>query len=82
MTSAEFQRYVEAALASIPLRFREALANIAIVVEREPSPDQLEATGVAPPDTLLGLYEGTPLIAYAADQVPYPNKITLFRRYG
>ena len=28
---------------------------------------------------LYGLYEGTPLAEYAADLVPFPNKISLFR---
>jgi predicted Zn-dependent protease with MMP-like domain len=37
-----------------------------------------------PPD-LRGLLttvaiEGTPVVEYAADQVPFPNKVTLFRR--
>jgi len=37
------------------------MTNIAIVVEDEPSPALLAEMGIAPPDTLLGLYQGTPL---------------------
>src|SRR5262245_32994861 len=37
------------------------MKNIAIVVEDEPSPDVLEEMEIEPPDTLLGLYQGTPL---------------------
>jgi predicted Zn-dependent protease with MMP-like domain len=58
---AEFERHVAEALASIPRRFRKAMQNIAIVVEDEPSPDLMEEMEIEPPDTLLGLYQGTPL---------------------
>jgi predicted Zn-dependent protease with MMP-like domain len=61
MTRAEFERHVADALASIPRRFRKAMQNIAIVVEDEPSPDLLAEMEIEPPDTLFGLYQGTPL---------------------
>ena len=57
----QFERLVADALASIPRRFRDAMHNIAIVVEDEPSPELLEEMEIEPPDTLLGLYQGTPL---------------------
>ena len=56
-----FERLVAEALASVPRRFRDAMTNIAIVVEDEPSSELLDEMEVAPPDTLLGLYQGTPL---------------------
>ena len=37
------------------------MRNIAIVVEDEPSADLLDEMEIEPPDTLLGLYQGTPL---------------------
>jgi predicted Zn-dependent protease with MMP-like domain len=58
---AVFERHVAEALASIPRRFRDAMDNIAIVVEDEPSPELLSDMEIEPPDTLLGLYQGTPL---------------------
>ena len=61
MQRAAFERLVADALASIPRRFRGAMKNIAIVVEDEPSPDLLQDMEIEPPDTLLGLYQGTPL---------------------
>lgn len=61
MTRSAFERLVSAALAGIPRRFRSALNNIAIVIEDEPSPELLEEMEIDPPDTLLGLYQGTPL---------------------
>jgi predicted Zn-dependent protease with MMP-like domain len=56
-----FERHVAEALASIPRRFRDAMQNIAIVVEDEPSRSLLAEMEIEPPDTLLGLYQGTPL---------------------
>jgi predicted Zn-dependent protease with MMP-like domain len=57
----DFERLVADALASIPRRFRDAMQNIAIVVEDEPSAELLDDMEIEPPDTLLGLYQGTPL---------------------
>ncbi len=61
MTRAEFERHVAEALASIPRHFRKAMQNVAIVVEDEPSADLLAEMDIEPPDTLFGLYQGTPL---------------------
>ena len=61
MTREAFDRIVTEALDSIPRRFRRAMANIAIVVEDEPSADILEDMEIEPPDTLFGLYQGIPL---------------------
>ena len=41
MSPDEFDRLVAAAYARIPARFRRRLKNIALLVEREPSPAQL-----------------------------------------
>ena len=45
----------------IPRRFRREMRNTALVVGDEPSPDLLEEMEIDPPDTLYGLYQGTPL---------------------
>ena len=80
MTRADFEQLVADALATIPARFREALSNLAIVVEDEPSPDVLETMGVEPPDTLLGLYQGTPLTERRWDYGnTLPDRILLFQ---
>jgi predicted Zn-dependent protease with MMP-like domain len=73
-----FERLVARALADIPPPFRDSLREVAIVIEDEPSPAQLgdDEPGA---DGLYGLYEGTPRTEWAADSVPAPNKITLFR---
>jgi predicted Zn-dependent protease with MMP-like domain len=68
----EFERLVADALAEIPERFREAMQNVAIVVEDEPPRSLLRDLGIAPPGTLLGLYHGTPLTARGWD---YGNQL-------
>jgi len=75
-----FRELVDEALQSIPEEFRSALTNIAIVIEPEPTAGQLAQVEVEPPDTLLGLYEGTPLTErqWAHGNV-LPDKITLFQ---
>jgi predicted Zn-dependent protease with MMP-like domain len=76
----EFEKYVAEALASIPRRFREAMQNIAIVVEDEPSPDILEEMEIEPPDTLLGLYQGTPLTERRWDYGnTLPDRVLIFQ---
>lgn len=61
MRKAAFQHLVEEALREIPRRFRDAMKNVAVIVEDEPPPHILEEMEIAPPDSLFGLYQGTPL---------------------
>ncbi|HKT82150.1 MAG TPA: metallopeptidase family protein [Vicinamibacterales bacterium] len=68
------------ALSSIPRRFRNAMANIAIVVEDEPPRSLLREMDIEPPDTLFGLYQGIPLPerSWAHGNV-LPDRILLFQ---
>ena len=75
-----FERLVERAIDAIPGPFREALAEVAIVIEDDATTNQLEIAGLPTDDVLYGLYEGTPRTSWGADLVPFPNKISLFRR--
>jgi predicted Zn-dependent protease with MMP-like domain len=80
MTRTEFRELVDEALDTIPERFRAAMQNIAIVVEDEPTPEQLASVEIEPPDTLLGLYEGIPLPERGwSHGNTLPDKITLFQ---
>ena len=80
MTRARFRQLVDEALETIPQKFRDAMQNIAIVVEDEPTPEQLAQVDIEPPDTLLGLYEGTPLTErHWAHGNTLPDKVTLFQ---
>jgi predicted Zn-dependent protease with MMP-like domain len=81
MTRAAFERLVTEAIALIPKRFRREIKNLAIVVEDEPSLALLEEMEIEPPDSLYGLYQGTPL---TERHWPWgntlPDRITLFQK--
>jgi len=72
-----FERLVEQALDELPPGVQRLLDNVAIVIDDEPSFEQL-AQG-EDEYGLYGLYEGVPATAYGADWAIGPNKITLFR---
>ena len=56
------------------------MANVAIVVEDEPSRDLLRSMGIRPPTTLLGLYQGTPLTERRWDYGnSLPDRILIFQ---
>jgi predicted Zn-dependent protease with MMP-like domain len=59
--------------------FAAALDEVAIVIDDEPTAEQLAGEGMAADDWLYGLYEGVPRTEYGADWVAAPNRITLFR---
>jgi predicted Zn-dependent protease with MMP-like domain len=77
--AAAFERLVDRALAAIPAPYRSALDEVAIVVEDNPSREQLRENDLEPGDGLYGLYEGVPRTEWAADWAIVPNRITLFR---
>jgi predicted Zn-dependent protease with MMP-like domain len=56
------------------------MRNITIIVEDEPSRDLLDEMGVEPPDTLLGLYQGTPLTERRWDYGNVlPDRVLIFQ---
>ena len=80
MTRAEFELYVKDAVATIPARFRKAVKNLAIVIEDEPSDDVLREMEIEPPDSLFGLYQGTPLTERTWGYGnTLPDRITLYQ---
>ena len=69
MRSRDFDQLVESAVAAIPKRFRERMANLAIVVEPEP-----------PRPGLLGLYHGPPLpLRSVSEPFAMPDTITIYQ---
>jgi predicted Zn-dependent protease with MMP-like domain len=80
MTRARFEGLVGEAMKTIPARFRDQLRNIAIIVEDEPAEDLLDEMEIEPPDTLFGLYQGTPLTERTWDYGnALPDRILLFQ---
>jgi len=77
---ADFEAYVKEAIETIPPRFRKAVKNLAIVVEDEPSDELLREMEIEPPDTLFGLYQGTPLTERGWGYGnTLPDRITLYQ---
>jgi predicted Zn-dependent protease with MMP-like domain len=74
-----FEDLVAEALSDIPMPFAAALDEVAIVIEDEPSREQLRDNELGPDDTLYGLYEGVARTEYGADWIVVPNRISLFR---
>jgi predicted Zn-dependent protease with MMP-like domain len=81
MTRAAFERLVTEAIALIPKRFRREIRNLAMVVEDEPSLALLDEMEIEPPDSLYGLYQGTPLTERTWGYGnTLPDRITLFQK--
>jgi predicted Zn-dependent protease with MMP-like domain len=74
-----FEAIVARALDGIPPPFSAALAEVAVVIEDEPSPVQRRDNGLDLDDMLYGLYEGVPRTEWAADWAISANKISIFR---
>ncbi|MBI3263095.1 MAG: metallopeptidase family protein [Acidobacteria bacterium] len=80
MTRAQFERLLRDAIDSIPARFRKRMTNLAVVVEDEPSPELLREMEIEPPDSLFGLYQGTPVTARPWDfGNALPDRITIYQ---
>jgi predicted Zn-dependent protease with MMP-like domain len=80
MTREKFDQLVTEAISLIPKRFRREMKNIAIVVEDEPSEELLEEMEIEPPDSLYGLYQGTPLPDRTSSYGnTLPDRVTLFQ---
>ena len=74
-----FEDLVDEALATIPMPFAAALDEVAIVIDDEPTEDQLTANEIERGESLYGLYEGVPRTEWGGDWLAEPNRIVLFR---
>ena len=80
MTRARFEQLVAEAIRTIPSRFRDELKNIAVMVEDDPPEELLDEMEIDPPDTLFGLYQGTPLTERSWDYGnALPDRIVLYQ---
>ena len=81
MTRDAFEQLVAEALRLIPRRFQREMKNLALVVELEPTAELLAEMEIEPPDSLYGLYQGTPLPERTWGYGnALPDRITLFQR--
>jgi predicted Zn-dependent protease with MMP-like domain len=80
MTRERFVDLVAEALDELPEPFASHLENVDVVVEDEPTADDLARTGVASGGTLYGLYQGVPQTERGTGYTfVLPDKITIFR---
>lgn len=75
-----FEILVSQGIDTIPERFLRELENVAVVVENEPTEEQLAALGIADDEFLFGLYEGVSALDGGHYHRGMPDKITLFKR--
>ena len=76
-----FERLVIEAVSALPPRVRKAMKNVAIVIEQEPRRKKSSEVGIKRDETLLGLYEGIPLIQRDSGYFGVlPDKITIFQK--
>ena len=74
----EFEQLVEQALGELPERFAALLDNVAIVVEEEPSDEDLDVLD-EDANELLGIYRGIPITERSYDSIRLPDQIAIFR---
>jgi predicted Zn-dependent protease with MMP-like domain len=76
----DFDRALRRALSELPPMFREALDNVAVVVEEWPPDWLLDELGIPEEDTLYGFYHGVPLPERSfQDSGNLPDKISIYR---
>jgi len=73
-----FEQLVEQALDELPKQFADLLQNIAVVVEEEPTDEDLDLLDDAGHE-LLGIYRGTPLPERSYGMPLMPDQIAIFR---
>jgi predicted Zn-dependent protease with MMP-like domain len=77
----EFEIAVSRVLRRIPREIRKYFKYVNIVIRSRPSQKLLREMGMPPGETLLGLYEGTPLTERSVmDSLEYPDFVYLFQR--
>lgn len=80
MARIDFQEILRQALSDLPERFRQALENVAVVVEEWPPDWLLDELGVLPEETLYGFYHGVPLPERSVSlSGNLPDKISIYR---
>lgn len=84
MPKEEFEMLVESGFEQLPDWVKMKIKNVALLVQEEPTYEQLNSQGLDPAyETLLGLYIGVPLSARGVDYgvgVVLPDTIFLFQK--
>jgi predicted Zn-dependent protease with MMP-like domain len=74
-----FQKLVNEGIKDIPQKFLDKLDNVGIVIEDNPTPEQLKKLKIRKNYFLFGLYEGIPKTKRWDYSNVLPDKITIFK---
>ena len=76
----EFEELVAKALDDLPEQFADLLENVAVVVEEECDPEDLEAMGLDPDEEeIFGLYQGVSLAERDSYYSTLPDRVVIYR---
>jgi predicted Zn-dependent protease with MMP-like domain len=76
----KFEELMSTALDELPYKYVSRLNNVVIVMEYEPTNEQLQKLHLHDGVTLFGLYEGIPMTQRGSGYtLVLPDKITLFK---
>jgi predicted Zn-dependent protease with MMP-like domain len=83
MLRAEFEHMVAETFDRLPERFREAIENVAVVVEDYPDLETIRKMRLRTKHDLLGLYQGVPLThrgSWYGTSATVPDRISLYQQ--
>jgi len=81
MNQKKFELLVQEGIKAIPEKFLNRLDNVVVIVEKEPTHDQLDKLKMRRGWTLFGLYEGIPQTTRGGHYTNVlPDKITIFQK--
>jgi len=80
MDRLDFEQLVQEGIALIPKKFLDRLSNVAVIIEDEPTHEQLRKLKIRGDTLLLGLYEGIPQTQRYNYNQALPDKLTIFQK--
>jgi predicted Zn-dependent protease with MMP-like domain len=75
----QFQAIVAQALDGLPAEVIQAMENLEVTIENEPSAEVREEFELAEDETLFGVYRGTPLLERGFGEPLLPDQIILYQ---
>lgn len=76
----QFAQLIADVMEELPAEHMQAVKNVAIVYEDDPTPEQREELRLRGGETLFGLYQGVPLPKRHGQTAFGPDKITIFKQ--
>jgi predicted Zn-dependent protease with MMP-like domain len=75
----QFEAVVAQALDGLPEEVLQAMDNLEVTIENEPSEEVRAEFGLADDETLYGAYRGTPLVERGYGETLLPDQIVLYQ---